>query len=260
MKSYLDLIPISAKVRKKQNRMTILCIVLAVFLVTGVFSMADMGIRAEKINMLQKHGNWHIKLQETDETLASQICARSDIAAASWYDSINYKIDKDYSIQGQKTAVCGVDESFITSIRTEPYEGEFPDSTDEIMLSSNAAEIAGIQIGDAVTLHTPTTDFDYTVSGLKYDESAVFYNAIVAFVEKEAFADICSLNQNTDSYPEYYIQFGKHANVKKAIAQIKEQYGLTSGQIAENTAIMGLEGFSSNSYMIGLYGLSLIHI
>ncbi len=258
MKSYLDLIPISAKVRKKQNRMTILCIVLAVFLVTGVFSMADMGIRAEKINMLQKHGNWHIKLQETDETLASQICARSDIAAASWYDSINYKIDKDYFIQGQKTAVCGVDESFITSIRTEHYEGEFPDSADEIMLSSNAAEIAGIQIGDAVTLHTPAADFDYTVSGLKYDESAVFYNAIVAFVEKEAFADICSLNQNTDSYPEYYIQFGKHANVKKAIAQIKEQYGLTSGQIAENTAIMGLEGFSSNSYMIGLYGIAAI--
>ena len=42
MKSYLSLIPISAKVRRRQNRMTILCIVLAVFLVTAVFSMADM--------------------------------------------------------------------------------------------------------------------------------------------------------------------------------------------------------------------------
>ena len=40
MKSYLSLIPISAKVRRRQNRMTILCIVLAVFLVTVVFSMA----------------------------------------------------------------------------------------------------------------------------------------------------------------------------------------------------------------------------
>lgn len=45
MKSYLSLIPISAKVRRWQNRMTILCIVLAVFLVTAVFSMADMAIR-----------------------------------------------------------------------------------------------------------------------------------------------------------------------------------------------------------------------
>ncbi len=45
MKSYLSLIPISAKVRRRQNRMTILCIVLAVFLVTAVFSNTPAGYR-----------------------------------------------------------------------------------------------------------------------------------------------------------------------------------------------------------------------
>ncbi len=44
MKSYLSLIPISAKVHRRQNRMTLLCIIFAVFLVTAVFSMADMGL------------------------------------------------------------------------------------------------------------------------------------------------------------------------------------------------------------------------
>ena len=56
MKSYLSLIPISAKVRRRQNRMTILCIVLAVFLVTAVFSMADMAVRMETPNPLNKNG------------------------------------------------------------------------------------------------------------------------------------------------------------------------------------------------------------
>ena len=42
MKSYLSLIPISAKVHRRQNRMTLLCIVFAVFMVTAVFSMAEM--------------------------------------------------------------------------------------------------------------------------------------------------------------------------------------------------------------------------
>ena len=42
MKSYLSLIPISAKVRKRQNRMTMLCIIISVLLVTMIFSMADM--------------------------------------------------------------------------------------------------------------------------------------------------------------------------------------------------------------------------
>ena len=48
MKSYLSLIPISAKVRRRQNRMTLLCIIFAVFLVTAIFSMADMAIRMER--------------------------------------------------------------------------------------------------------------------------------------------------------------------------------------------------------------------
>lgn len=56
MKSYLSLIPISAKVHKHQNRMTLLCIICAVFLVTAIFSMADMGIKMEISRLTDKHG------------------------------------------------------------------------------------------------------------------------------------------------------------------------------------------------------------
>lgn len=62
MKSYLSLIPISAKVHRRQNRMTLLCIVFAVFMVTAVFSMAEMGARMEYTRLLGKHG----KLSMTD--------------------------------------------------------------------------------------------------------------------------------------------------------------------------------------------------
>ena len=41
MKHYLELVPISARVHRKQNRMSIFCIILAVFLVTAIFGMAD---------------------------------------------------------------------------------------------------------------------------------------------------------------------------------------------------------------------------
>ena len=57
MKSYLDLILLSAKVRKRQNRMTLLCIIFAVFLVTSIFSMADMGVQMERARLLDRHGN-----------------------------------------------------------------------------------------------------------------------------------------------------------------------------------------------------------
>lgn len=57
MKSYLSLIPISARIHRRQNQMTLLCIIFAVFLVTAVFSMADMGIRMETTRLLDKHGD-----------------------------------------------------------------------------------------------------------------------------------------------------------------------------------------------------------
>ena len=57
MKSYLSLIPISAKVHQRQNRMTLLCNVFSVFMVTAVFSMAEMGARIERARLMEKHGS-----------------------------------------------------------------------------------------------------------------------------------------------------------------------------------------------------------
>ena len=62
MKSYLSLIPISAKVHRRQNRMTLLCIIFSVFMVTAIFSMAEMGARMEQARLMEKHGS--LSLQE----------------------------------------------------------------------------------------------------------------------------------------------------------------------------------------------------
>lgn len=70
MKSYLSLVPISAKVHRRQNRMTLLCIIFAVFLVTAIFSMADMGVRMEKTRLLDKHGS--LTLQDLSSSTLAQ--------------------------------------------------------------------------------------------------------------------------------------------------------------------------------------------
>ena len=45
MKNYLELIPLYTRAHRKQNRMSIFCIFLSVFLVTAIFGMADMYIQ-----------------------------------------------------------------------------------------------------------------------------------------------------------------------------------------------------------------------
>ena len=57
MKSYLSLIPLYAKLHKRQNRMTVLCIIFSVFMVTSVFSLAEMCARMEQTRLVEKHGN-----------------------------------------------------------------------------------------------------------------------------------------------------------------------------------------------------------
>ena len=62
MKHYLDLVPIFAKVHRRQSRMSVLCILLSVFLVTAIFGMADLFIQAQQLQARQEDGDWHIAL------------------------------------------------------------------------------------------------------------------------------------------------------------------------------------------------------
>ena len=97
MRSYLSLIPISAKVRKRQNRMTMLCIIISVLLVTMIFSMADMAIRMERMRVVEEHGNWHIMLKELSEQQIEQIAQRTDVLAFSRYHGLNYDLSESYT-------------------------------------------------------------------------------------------------------------------------------------------------------------------
>ena len=250
MRSYLSLVPISAKVHKRQNRMTIFCIILAVFLVTAVFSMADMGVRMEKERAVSNHGNWHIMLKNISKEDAEQIGSSAGVAFASWYDVINYKINEDYFIGSKKAAICGVEKMFVTDIMNCLTEGSYPQKDNEVMLTANAKDILGVNIGDLVTLNTPSENIDYVISGFTNESSAKVYDAIVMITDISSFNHTFGAT-NTDNV--YYIQFRAHTNMRKMIANIKAQYGLTDENISENTALLGITGFSSNSFMMGMY-------
>lgn len=144
MKSYLSLIPISVKVRKRQNRMTMLCIIISVLLVTAIFSMADMGIRMEKTRIIEQHGNWHIMLKEPSEQQLEQISQRTDVIAFSRYDGLNFDLSGDYTINGKKCVIVGGDDAILTDIYDNLTEGYYPAKENEILLSNRAKELLSV--------------------------------------------------------------------------------------------------------------------
>lgn len=258
MKSYLSLVPISARVHKRQSRMTRLCITLAVFLVTSVFSMAEMWVKMEQTAMTNKHGNYHIILKDVQDDKAEQIRQRSDVAVSSGYGEINSDTKENYYIGGKNAVLYGIEETYLTDIMNYPSEGSYPGNDNEIALSADAKELFGINVGDSVTLHTPVGDFDFILSAFYEDDTE--FNGIIdgscAYVNRSVFQAICNLN-GENAVPKYYIQFTEDANLRKAIAGIKEQYGLEDKNIDENTAVLGLAGASSNKTIKNVYPLAV---
>lgn len=251
MKSYLSLTTLSAKIRRRQNRMTILCIVIAVFLVTSVFSMADMGVRMEKERAISKHGNWHVTVHDFTPEQAQEIAAQNDVAAVSRYDVVNYKINEDYYFAKHKLSITGADAAFLTDIFydfSSITEGKVPRARNDIMLSENAAEIADVNVGDSITVQTPNGALGYTVSGFMNLNSAREYDAIVGMIPYETFKA-----QFSSKEPELYIQFKESFNLRDSINTLKQTYHFSDEQVSENTALLGIVGQSSNSFIMQLY-------
>lgn len=261
MKSYLSLIPISAKVRRRQNRMTILCIIISVFLVTAIFSVTDMMIRTESSFMISKHGNWHLRLDDISQDMAEEISRRTDVTAVGAASVFNYDGGQPYRIYDKRTVLYGTEDTYMVKISNGISDGAFPRNDYEIMLSPNAVTAFGAQIGDTVTLYTPAGDIPFTISGFGSDDKGYYENQtylIGAYMTQAAFTSIMEQNGITGNEPSYYVQFESAAKAAKAIKEFQFQYQLPEEGVSENTGVMGMSGQSSNSSMKNFYGIAVI--
>lgn len=259
MKSYLSLVPISAKVHKRQNRMTLMCIVIAVFLVTTVFSIVGAIVDMEKTNMIGSHGYWHISIQDISEDVAEKIRSRSDVKTVSECETINVGVDENYYIGSQRAVLYGVDESWVADIWDFLEDGTYPKSDTEVIVSANIKNTLGVDIGDSITVNTPSGSMEYTISGFgSHDlEFNDMYDAVTAYMNRSAFSELC-LENNVEESPIYYVRFSTDNGVAKRINDMKENYGLTDEMIDENTALLAMTGASSNGYAQALYPLAAI--
>ena len=256
MKSYLSLIPISAHVHRRQNRMTLLCIIISVFLVTAIFSIAELSIRALNRYMQEKHGNWHIRIDGISQETAEEIGGRPDVEAAGWCESFNTDGDQPYDIGEKKAALYGVDETYITQLVNALEEGGILQNDNEVMLSSNAKLALDVQVGDTVTVHTPAGDTDFTVSGFGSDDKEWYRGQtymVAVYMTRDAYHGLMAAN-GIEEHPSCYVQFQKVSS--DTVAKIREQYGLTEDNVSENTATMGLSGQSKNKSIQNIYGMA----
>ena len=260
MKSYLSLVPISGKVRKRQNRMTIFCVIISVLLVTTIFSVADMFIRAQSEGLQQKHGNWHIRLENISQDTAEEISRRPDVAAIGWSETFNTDGDQPFYIGEKKAALYGTDSIYLAELVNALEEGSPPQNDNDVMLSSNARLALDVKIGDHVTVKTPSGDTDFTVCGFGSDDAEYYQGQtymVAVYMMRDAYIGVMEQN-HIPVTPSCYIQFQDVSKASGITSEIRQQYNLPEEDISENTAVMGLAGQSSKESMKNIYAIAAV--
>ena len=256
MKNYLDLVPISAKVHKKQNRMSVFCIILAVLLVTTIFGMADMFVRSQIMKTQTETGNWHMGIQSIDTQTADIIATRPDIEAFSSYAILNYNGEEEYTMNGTNTVICGTEEELLSKIFPNMLtNGIFPMTEKEALVTENAKGMLELSIGEQISLNAPDgKEYTFEISGFVENTSSLMSNGSYGiFVTNEAFYNICPDTNLTKNAATFYVQFASTKNVQNKISDLKTAFNLSDEQVFENTKLLGLLGQSVNSFMMQVY-------
>lgn len=260
MKHYLDLVSVSAKHHKKQNRMTRFCIVLAVFLVTVIFSMADMEMRSQMVQAIKSDGAWHA-LFALDEEQGALLAARPEVEKAVRYGALNYHLDEGYQIDGIETGICGFDREFLEIFpAAEIAEGTFPENEDEAIINEQAQYRLGTGIGDTITLMTPQGDTrQYHITGIaKGTALTARHDACVICLNAEEFQSLYEGDETDAKEMVTYVTFRSFCNIQKTIQEISAQFELKPEEMAQNAKVLMLMFQSRDPYMMGFYFVAAV--
>ncbi len=259
MKHYLNLIPISAKIHRKQSRMTRICIILAVFLVAVMFGLADMYLQGSIQKEMQTSGNWHYQLASIDTKSATLVSARPEVEVSGWHSKIT--ADAGYSINGQTVAISGQDKRVFESIYLNTLtEGEYPDTANEIAVSSALKETNFLNLGSVVDLTRPDgSSISFSIVGFFDDTDTVSLIAgsdQIVVLTQEGIASLTSAASSLIT-EKYVIQFSRLCNIPNAIEDIKVQINVSDEQITANMNLLSIEGqLDENTGVNQIYQIS----
>ena len=73
-----------------------------------------------------------------------------------------------------------------------------------------------------------------------------------AFLNWDSFQSLAKA-EGSKLAPVCFVRFDEDTHIRKVIAGLRQTYGFTDETLSENTALLGLTGFSSDSYIMGMY-------
>ena len=260
MKHYLDLIPISARLHRKQTRMTRLCIVLSVFLITVIFSMADMEMQTQMVQAVKSYGKWHAGFV-ADEEQGALIAARPEVENIARYGVVNWGLEDGYQIEGIETCICGLDGNLLELFPDVAItEGSFAVKEDEAVLNETIKSRLNVGVGDTITLSTPQGSMkEYRITGITKDTALeAEHDAFGMLITIEGFDALHTKDTDASQEIIYYVAFRPYCSIPGTIRDITEQLGMKPEEVRQNTKVLALMFQSRDPYMMQFYFVAAV--
>lgn len=252
MKNYLSLVPRYLSAHKKKTRLTIISVAVSVALITGVFSMLDVFLRFEKIQVIHDYGNYHLLVKDASDEEAAVISSRIDVANAGYWIPLGNGI-----IDGAACSLGALDKHFAENMNIRVIGGRFPTGSNEIMLEQWAMEgfHRDLKINDTVEVSLPdNVNREFVISGIYEDLGGTKARGVPGiFLSTAAAAEIFP---ETESF--YLVQFKDGVNIIEAEKELKNTLNIAEARIGRNDRLLAVIGQSRHKAAVGLYTIGAI--
>lgn len=245
MNGYLDLAHKYLAAHKKRTMLSIFSIVLSVALVVGIFSMLDVFMRFEKIQVIHDYGNYHLLVNNATDEEKEAISSRIDVKNTGTLVSF-----KSGSINSNRCDIVALSDNFTANMNMNLLKGTYPEAENDLMIENWAAEKLGAGIGDTVSFaFADKTERPYVISGIFADYGGTKASGEPGVAISMKAAEKASVEKTGI----FLIEFKEQANMKKAEQQIKESLGISDDRIGRNEHLLAVIGQSDYKAAVGLY-------
>ncbi|MDP4108638.1 MAG: ABC transporter permease [Bacillota bacterium] len=250
MNVYLDISKRYLAAHKKRTGLSVLSITLSVALVVGIFSMLDVLLKFEKIQVIHDYGNYHILVKNATEAEKKAVSGRIDVKNTGTLFSF-----RSGSINGDKCDILSVQKNFAPNMSMKLLKGTYAQAENELMIEDWAAEKLGAGVGDTVSFaFGDKKEKPFKVSGIFAD-----YGDTKATGEPGVTVSLKAAEKaEVEKKCWYLIEFKDRADIRKAERQIKDSLGITEDRIARNDHLLAVIGQSDHKAAVGLYQVGAI--
>lgn len=258
MKKYLDLVSISARIHRRESKMTRICIVLAVFLVAVMFGLADLYLQGAAQKELKTKGNWHYQFSDIGQETAELISARPEVETAGWEGIL--ALEAGCRLGERQIAVCGAaQQTFEDIFLNSMVQGTYPESISQAAVSSQLMEEEMLALGDQVKVYRADGSFqEYEIVGCFDEKSAVRLGAGTNETMVLTGEGLDVLDFKQEAGWRYMVRLSRLCSMPETAEDIKIQSGLADQQITANESLLSIQGQVKGSSVDQIYQVAFV--